>query len=206
MVQLSHPYTTTGKTMALTRWTFVGKVMSLLFNMLSRLVILEHHYMCQTERWSKVRTEEKGIQLGSVARDGDDIWAKTKWHEKQATQKKGPCKENSQRPRVRGRTSWGVFQEDGGGSWCKLLWSFGGYRVRPPHSLSSRIHRVWVMSSLREGEHPDREAHGSDTHAHSGTRGSTCEQAGSLGDWFVSVITMQYSGKTRFWSQLLISE
>ena len=38
-VQLSHPYTTTGKTIALTRWTLVGKVMSLLFNMLSRLVI-----------------------------------------------------------------------------------------------------------------------------------------------------------------------
>ena len=38
-VQLSNPHTTTGKTIALTRWTFVGKVMSLLFNMLSRLVI-----------------------------------------------------------------------------------------------------------------------------------------------------------------------
>ena len=37
-VQLSHPYITTGKTIALTRWTFVGNVMSLLFNMLSRLV------------------------------------------------------------------------------------------------------------------------------------------------------------------------
>ena len=37
--QLSHPYMTTGKTIALTRWTFVGKVMALLFNMLSRLVI-----------------------------------------------------------------------------------------------------------------------------------------------------------------------
>ena len=39
IVQLSHPYMTTGKTTALTRWTFVGKVMSLLLNMLSRLVI-----------------------------------------------------------------------------------------------------------------------------------------------------------------------
>ena len=38
MAQLSHPYMTTGKTITLTRWTFVGKVMSLLFNMLSRLV------------------------------------------------------------------------------------------------------------------------------------------------------------------------
>ena len=40
IVQLSHPYMTTGKTIALTRWTFVGKVTSLLFNMLSRLVII----------------------------------------------------------------------------------------------------------------------------------------------------------------------
>ena len=39
-VQLSHPYMTTGKTIALTRWTFVGKVLSLLFKMLSRLVII----------------------------------------------------------------------------------------------------------------------------------------------------------------------
>ena len=39
IVQLSHPYMTTGKTIALTGWTFVSKVMSLLFNMLSRLVI-----------------------------------------------------------------------------------------------------------------------------------------------------------------------
>jgi len=40
MVQLSHPYMTTGKTIALTRWIIVGKVMSVLFNMLSRLVIV----------------------------------------------------------------------------------------------------------------------------------------------------------------------
>ena len=39
VVQLSHPYITTGKAIALIRWTFVGKVMSLLFNVLSRLVI-----------------------------------------------------------------------------------------------------------------------------------------------------------------------
>ena len=42
IVQLSHPYMTTGKTIALTRWLFVGKVMSLLFNMLSRLVTAFH--------------------------------------------------------------------------------------------------------------------------------------------------------------------
>ena len=39
IVQISHPYMTTGKTIALTRWTFVGKVMFLLFNVLSRLVM-----------------------------------------------------------------------------------------------------------------------------------------------------------------------
>ena len=39
MVQLSHPYMTTGKTIALTRWNFAGKVMSLLFNTLSRFAI-----------------------------------------------------------------------------------------------------------------------------------------------------------------------
>ena len=39
LVQISHPYMTTGKTIALTNWTFVGKVMSLLFNILSRCVI-----------------------------------------------------------------------------------------------------------------------------------------------------------------------
>ena len=50
IVQLSHPYMTTGKTIALTRWTFVGKLMSLLFNMLSRLVIAflarSKHFFC----------------------------------------------------------------------------------------------------------------------------------------------------------------
>ena len=40
IVHLSHPYMTTGKTIALTRWTFAGKVLSLLFNMLSRLIII----------------------------------------------------------------------------------------------------------------------------------------------------------------------
>ena len=41
IVQLSHPYMTTGKTIALTRWTFVDNVMSLLFNMLSKLVTMD---------------------------------------------------------------------------------------------------------------------------------------------------------------------
>ena len=43
IVQLSHPYITTGKTIALTRWTLVGKVMSLLLNILSRLYIIGNH-------------------------------------------------------------------------------------------------------------------------------------------------------------------
>ena len=47
IVQLSHPYMTTRKTIALPRWTFVGKVMSLLFNMLSRLVIA---FLLRTKR------------------------------------------------------------------------------------------------------------------------------------------------------------
>ena len=61
IVQLSHPYMTSGKTIALTRWTFVGKVISLLLNMLSRLVMtfLPRSFilglkMEHTERWSKI--------------------------------------------------------------------------------------------------------------------------------------------------------
>ena len=66
IVQLSHPYMTTGKTIALTRWTFVGQVMSLLFNMLSRLVItfllrrnlkdhlIAFHLMLKFPWWSPV--------------------------------------------------------------------------------------------------------------------------------------------------------
>ena len=50
-VQLSHPYMTTGKTIALTRWTFVGKVMSLLFNMLSRLVAYRTQFL-SSDRFS----------------------------------------------------------------------------------------------------------------------------------------------------------
>ena len=42
IVQLPHPYMTTGKTIALTRWTFVGKAMSLLFNMLSMMIIIKN--------------------------------------------------------------------------------------------------------------------------------------------------------------------
>ena len=61
IVQLSHPYMTTGKTVALTNWTFVGKVMSLLFNMLSRLVIT---FLPRSKRllisWLQLNTAEIG--------------------------------------------------------------------------------------------------------------------------------------------------
>ena len=60
-VQLSHPYIATGKTIALTRWTFVGKVMSLLFNMLSRLVAFlprsKHHLISWLQSPSAVILE-----------------------------------------------------------------------------------------------------------------------------------------------------
>ena len=55
IVQLSHPYMTTGKTIASARWTFVGKVMSLLFNMLSRLLIIFlPRSMCLLISWLQV--------------------------------------------------------------------------------------------------------------------------------------------------------
>ena len=64
IVQLSHPYMTTGKTIALTRWTFIGKVMSLLFNMLSMLVITflprsKHHLISWLQSPSAVILEPK---------------------------------------------------------------------------------------------------------------------------------------------------
>ena len=71
-VQLSHPYMTTGKTIALTRWTFVGKVMSLLFHMLSRLVITflprsKHLLISWLQSPSAVILEPKKIKSGTVS-------------------------------------------------------------------------------------------------------------------------------------------
>ena len=68
MVQLSHPYMTTGKTIGLTVWAFVGKVMSLLFNMLSRLVIAflpksKHLLISWLQSPSAVILEPKKINL-----------------------------------------------------------------------------------------------------------------------------------------------
>ena len=71
-VQLSHPYMTTGKTIALTRWTFVDKVMSLLFNMLSRLVITflprsEHLLISWLQSPSEVILEPPKIKSDTVS-------------------------------------------------------------------------------------------------------------------------------------------
>ena len=59
IVRLSHPYMTTGKTIALTRWTFVGKVISLLFNILSRLVII---FLPRSKHFSSVQSLSR-VQL-----------------------------------------------------------------------------------------------------------------------------------------------
>ena len=72
IVQLSHPYMTTGKTIALTRWTFVGKVMSLLFSMLSRLVITflprsKHLLISWLQSASAVILEPKKIKSVTVS-------------------------------------------------------------------------------------------------------------------------------------------
>ena len=72
IVQLSHPYMTIGKTIALTQWTFVGKVMALLFNMLSRLVITflprsKHLLMSWLHSPSAVILEPKNIQSAIVS-------------------------------------------------------------------------------------------------------------------------------------------
>src|SRR5574340_1074855 len=71
-VQLSHPYMTTGKTITLTRWTFVGKVMSLLLNMLSRLVITflprsKHPLISWLQSPSAVILEPKKIKSDTVS-------------------------------------------------------------------------------------------------------------------------------------------
>ena len=72
IVQLSHPYMTTGKTIALTRWTFVDKVMSLLFNMLSRLVITflprsNHFLISRLQSPSAVILEPRKIKSLAVS-------------------------------------------------------------------------------------------------------------------------------------------
>ena len=71
-VQCSHPYMTTGKTIALTRWNFIGKIMSLLFNMLSRLVITflprsKHLLISWLQSLSAVILEPKRIKSDTVS-------------------------------------------------------------------------------------------------------------------------------------------
>ena len=72
IVQLSHPYMTTGKIIPLTRWTFVDKVMSLLFNMLSRLVITflprsKRHLISWLQSPSAVILEPRKIKSATVS-------------------------------------------------------------------------------------------------------------------------------------------
>ena len=72
MVQFSYPYMTTGKTIALTRWTFVSKVMSLLFNMFSRLAIAflprsKRLFISQLQSPSSVILEPKNIKSTTVS-------------------------------------------------------------------------------------------------------------------------------------------
>ena len=79
IVQLSHPYMTTGKTIALTRWTFVGKVMSLLFNMLSRLVIAflprsKHLLISWLQSLSAVILEPTKIKSATVSTVSPSIY------------------------------------------------------------------------------------------------------------------------------------
>ena len=78
MVQLSHPYMTTGKTIALTRQTFVGKAMSLLFNVLSKLVIAflprsKHLLISWLQSPSAVILEPKKIKSLTVSIDSPSI-------------------------------------------------------------------------------------------------------------------------------------
>ena len=72
MVQFSHPYITTGKTIAVTKWTFVGKAMSLLLNMLSRFVIAflprsKHLLISWLQSPSAVILEPKKIKTVTVS-------------------------------------------------------------------------------------------------------------------------------------------
>ena len=96
MVQLSHPYMTAEKTIHLTRWTFVGKVMSLLFNMLSRLVIA---FLPMTKRllisWlqspSAVILEPKKIKSATVSIVSPSICHEVMHHLKKATSSFSLC-------------------------------------------------------------------------------------------------------------------
>ena len=86
IVQLSHPYMTTGKTIALTRWTFVGKVMSLLFSMLSRLVITflprsKHLLISWLQSQSAVILQPPKIKSDSVSTVSPSICHRIRCHD-----------------------------------------------------------------------------------------------------------------------------
>ena len=70
-VQLSHPYMTTRKIIALTKWTFVGKVMSLLFNMLSRLVIT---FLPKSKTWVQSLGQEDLLEKGITTHSSIPTW------------------------------------------------------------------------------------------------------------------------------------
>ena len=73
IIQLSHPYITTGKTITLTRWTFVGKLMSLLLNMLSRLVIaFLPRNKCLLTSWLHPKTELR-LQEAVLCTRGNEV-------------------------------------------------------------------------------------------------------------------------------------
>ena len=87
IVQLSQPYMTTGKMIALTRWTFVGKVMSLLFNMLSRLVITFFpRSKCLLISWlqspSAVNLEARKIKSATVCTVSPSICHEVAWSDR----------------------------------------------------------------------------------------------------------------------------
>ena len=94
--QLLHPYMTTGKTVALTRWTFVGKVMSLLFNMLSRLVIAflpsgKHLLISWLQSPSSVMLEHLPPTNIEILKILDSVYIKVQGEEGTVKGKKGSC-------------------------------------------------------------------------------------------------------------------
>ena len=127
-VQLSHPYMTTRKTIALTRWTFVGKVMSLLFNMLCRLVIAffprsEHLLISWLQLPSAVILELKKIKSVTVS-----IVSPSICHEVM-----GPGRNH--------KTNWNKTQHN---SWVCRIWKEkileDGFKYLPVNSL-----HVWSL-------------------------------------------------------------
>ena len=96
IVQLSHPYMTTRITIALTRWTFVDKVMSLLFNMLSRLVIWASlvaqrlkHLPGMQETWVRSLGQEDSLEKGMATHSSILAWRISRTEEPSGLQSTG---------------------------------------------------------------------------------------------------------------------